>query len=233
MPIFGYGAKTNTFSNKTSTMFPLSRSIRNPFTPNDQGTLEQTYSDCLSTLELSVPVNLNPLVSFFKRLGDHQEKRLKRKGKDQPLMRGTVDCFYVMYVLSTGIIDDVQELIKTISQKEWSRMPLQLHIISMAPNHLQKNDQDSQHLMEECVRLNNDVVGWPQFQVHFYDRIKKSCRGRSSVSLHKLKQESVLRVPRDIESFIFCNSYDLSKYKHNKNLTNATQSQQYIMDLID
>ena len=53
------------------------------------------------------------------------------------------------------------------------------------------------------------------------------------MSLHKLKQEAVLRVPRDIESFIFCNSYDLSKYKHNKNLTNPTQSQQYIMDLID
>ena len=66
-----------------------------------------------------------------------------------------------MYVLSTGIIDDVQDLIKTISEKEWSRMPLQIHIISMAPNHLQRNDQDSQNLMEECVRLNNDVAGWP------------------------------------------------------------------------
>ena len=25
----------------------------------------------------------------------------------------------------------------------------------------------------------------------------------------------------------------MSKYKHNKNLTNATQSQQYVMDIID
>jgi uncharacterized protein YpmB len=40
-------------------------------------------------------------------------------------------------------------------------------------------------------------------------------------------------VPRDIESFCFQNKIDLSKYHHNKQLTNATKSQQYIMDLID
>ena len=69
LPIFGFGAKTNSFSTKTCPMFPLSRSIRNPFTPNEQSTLDQTYSDCLSMLELSVPVNLTPMVSFFKKLG--------------------------------------------------------------------------------------------------------------------------------------------------------------------
>jgi len=79
LPIFGYGSKTHPFSNKTSHLFPLSRSIRNPFTPNDENSIDQTYSDCLSTLELSVPVNLTPTISFFKKLGQHQEKRLKRK----------------------------------------------------------------------------------------------------------------------------------------------------------
>jgi hypothetical protein len=52
-------------------MFPLSRSIRNPFTPNHNTTLDQAYSDCLSMLELSVPVNLTPLFTFFKQLGEH------------------------------------------------------------------------------------------------------------------------------------------------------------------
>ena len=42
-----------------------------------------------------------------------------------------------------------------------------------------------------------------------------------------------MRVPRDIESCVFSNGYNLSNYKHNQNLTNATQSQQYIMDIID
>lgn len=136
LPIFGFGAKTSTFSTKTCPMFPLSRSIRNPFTPNEQSTLDQTYSDCLSMLELSVPVNLSPMVNFFKKICQQQQKRLKRKSKDNPNIKGTFDAFYVMYILSTGIIDDVKELIQTISQRDWSTMPLQIHIISIAPNHL-------------------------------------------------------------------------------------------------
>jgi hypothetical protein len=39
LPIFGYGAKTSKFSSKASELFPLSRSIRNPFTPNDPESL--------------------------------------------------------------------------------------------------------------------------------------------------------------------------------------------------
>jgi len=62
-------------------------------------------------LELSVPVNLTPMVTFLKKLGLHQEKRLKRKSLSQQAIKGTFDTFYVLYVLSTGIIDDVQELV--------------------------------------------------------------------------------------------------------------------------
>ena len=47
LPIFGYGAKTSNFSPRASPLFPLSRSIRNPFTPNDPSTLDQVYADCL------------------------------------------------------------------------------------------------------------------------------------------------------------------------------------------
>ena len=71
LPIFGYGGKTSPFSNKTSHFFPLSRSIRNPFTPNDEHTIDQVYQDCLSTLELSLPVNVTPLVNFMRKLGLH------------------------------------------------------------------------------------------------------------------------------------------------------------------
>ena len=72
-----------------------------------KNSLDQTYSDCLSTLELSVPVNLTPLVTFVKKLGMHQEKRLKRKAVQNDRIKGTFDAFYVLYILSTGIIDDV------------------------------------------------------------------------------------------------------------------------------
>lgn len=87
--------------------------------------------------------------------------------------------------------------------------------------------------MKECNRINLEKSGWPQFNVHFYDKLKAASRGRVQVALDRLKQDSVLRVPRDIESFLFRNRIDLSKYSHNRNLNNATQSQQYVMDLID
>ena len=66
LPIFGFGAKTSKYSSKPTAMFPMTRSIRNPFTPNDDETLMQTYTDCLSNIEGSLPVNLNTLLGFFK-----------------------------------------------------------------------------------------------------------------------------------------------------------------------
>ena len=47
LPIFGFGAKTSKYSSKATGLFPLTRSIRNPFTPNDDETLMKTYTDCL------------------------------------------------------------------------------------------------------------------------------------------------------------------------------------------
>ena len=71
-----------------------------------------------------MPVNLTPLVTFFKKLGLNQEKRLKRKAVQNSRIKDTFDTFYVLYILSTGIIDDIQELIKELRSKEWRRMPL-------------------------------------------------------------------------------------------------------------
>lgn len=148
-------------------------------------------------------------------------------------MKNTVDSFYVLYVLSTGIIDDVKDIMRCLTESDWMRLPLQVHIISIAPSHLKENDQDSQQLLLECNRINLEKSGWPQFNIHFYDRIKTFTRGRVSLALERLRQDCVHRVTRDIESYLFRNNIDLSKYSHNKSLTNATQSQQYVMDLID
>jgi len=66
LAIFGYGAKTSHLCKKSTPMFPLSRSIRNPFTPNDKDAIDEVYFNCLKSLEMSVPINLNTLVTFFK-----------------------------------------------------------------------------------------------------------------------------------------------------------------------
>lgn len=70
-------------------------------------------------LELSVPVNVTPIIQFFKQIGEHQKKRLARKSKEVRGCKNTVDSFYVLYVLTTGIIDDVAPLIKFITENDW------------------------------------------------------------------------------------------------------------------
>ena len=124
LPIFGFGAKTSNFSPRASALFPLSRSIRNPFTPNDPSTLDQVYSDCLSALKLDVPVHLNPFLEFFKQLGTHNLSRLNRKAQHTPAIKGTVDSFYVLYVLCSGLFDDVQAMLNNIKSADWARLPL-------------------------------------------------------------------------------------------------------------
>lgn len=140
LPVFGYGAKTNATAPKACSFFPLSRSIRNPFTPNISEILDKQYTDCLSSLELSVPVNLGPTVDFFKNLGLHIKHRLNKKAQITPAIKDTIDCFYVLYVLTTGIIDDVSDVIKTFQEKVWSTLPVQVHLINISPNHLAAND---------------------------------------------------------------------------------------------
>lgn len=172
LPVFGYGAKTSPHATKASPMFPLSRAIRNPFVTNQAAQLDQIYSDCLSMLELSVPVNLTPIFQHLLKLGEHMKKSIIKKAKQVKEMRNTVDSVYVLYVLSTGIIDDVAKLIKFLNENDWSKLPVQVHVISLAPAHIAAKDQDSLELQSECNRINIERSGWPQFHVHFYDKIK-------------------------------------------------------------
>lgn len=109
LPIFGFGAKTCKVSQKASALFPLTRSIRNPFTPNETDTTMKTYTQCLGELEMSVPVLLLPTFQFFRSLGLHVKSRLQRKSAHNPYIKGTCDSFFVLYVLSTGIIDDLTQ----------------------------------------------------------------------------------------------------------------------------
>lgn len=76
LAIFGYGAKTLSTQKKSTAMFPLTRNIRNPFTPNDPDIIDGIYSNCLKSLEMSVPINLTPIVQFFKQLGTHVIKKI-------------------------------------------------------------------------------------------------------------------------------------------------------------
>jgi hypothetical protein len=49
--MFGYGAKTSSYTKTASQLFPISKNLRNPFLPNDPATLQALFSDCVDALE--------------------------------------------------------------------------------------------------------------------------------------------------------------------------------------
>jgi hypothetical protein len=43
---------------------------------------------------------------FLKQIGENIKKRMQRKAQEYAPIIHTVDSFYVLYVLSSGIVDD-------------------------------------------------------------------------------------------------------------------------------
>jgi hypothetical protein len=82
----------------------MSKDLRNPFISNNQQVLDEAYSECLKDLELCTPIKLLPLFNFVKSLGLHVKSQMKHR----------LDTFYVVYILSAGLIDDLPDLLSSI-----------------------------------------------------------------------------------------------------------------------
>jgi GTP:adenosylcobinamide-phosphate guanylyltransferase len=54
------------------------------------------------------------VLKFFKQLGSHCKKTIQKMSKKIPTAKNTVDAAYVLYVLSSGQVDDLQECMQTI-----------------------------------------------------------------------------------------------------------------------
>lgn len=124
LPVFGFGAKTSPFLDVASQLFPMSRTIRNPYAPNDAEVLNEVYDECLSQLIHHKPANLTSVFSLLKQVGEAIKKRMQRRAVDYAPVLSTVDSFYVLYVLSSGAIDDAKDLVKFISEPDWSALPV-------------------------------------------------------------------------------------------------------------
>ena len=66
-------------------------------------------------MELSEPAQLAPLLTFLKKLGVHVKNRLTKKASHNASVTGTCDSFFVMYVVSRGVISDLQQCVEVMS----------------------------------------------------------------------------------------------------------------------
>lgn len=70
------------------------------------------------------------------------------------MIKHTVDSFYVLYVLSAGLIDDIDLCLSKVQAESWSSLPIQVQIISLAPPCISPDDQDTVQKLKELDRLN-------------------------------------------------------------------------------
>lgn len=166
LPVFGFGAKTSPFLDVPSQLFPMTRTIRNPFAPNDPQVLRDVYSECLSQLIMHRPSHLTTVFQFAKQLGEGVRKRMARKAQEYAPIQHTVDCFYVLYVISSGVVDDAKELVKQISKADWNCLPVQVHVVAL------QTDKALRQLQKQFIRVNTRQAKWPQFNLHFFDEME-------------------------------------------------------------
>lgn len=55
---------------------------------------------------------------------------------------GRIDCFYVLYILSPGLIDDLPDLLETLDSS-WDGLPLQIHLINLSTTNIISEDLDT------------------------------------------------------------------------------------------
>lgn len=218
---------TNVLLDQTSQLFPVSRTLRNPFVANERQVLNQVFNDCLQRITPAKPAHLSEIFSGVKRIGESIKKRMQRKSAEEfgPIVN-TVDSFYVLYVLSSGIVDDAKAIVNLISDPAWSELPVQVHVISL------QSTYKTRDLKTQFLRVNSENSFWPQFNLHCYDDMQFFYQ-TDGYGMDRLKNDAVIKTVRDIESYLFTNRLDLNSYKHNKKNGNTTQSQLYIMEFID
>ena len=139
IPVFGYSAKVSSSSQGPSQFFPLTRDLLNPFIYNIPATVTEQYTECLKQLELSTPINL---CETFKII-----KRIVAASSDKTTDKSKVENFFVFYILSSGLIDDLAELL-TLLDSSWDHLPVQVHVINLSGPNLNTEDLDTMRFQE-------------------------------------------------------------------------------------
>lgn len=75
--------------------------------------------------------------------------------------------FYQAQILTTGIIDDIEDVIKILENTQWPCMPIQINFINIFQKNIQQNDLDTLKLRSHIDKYNNEVAGWKQLQIKF------------------------------------------------------------------
>lgn len=135
IPIFGYSAKIQSQASGPSQIFPISRDLKNPFIYNNPMNLTEVYTECVKSLELATPINLLQIFKMIKEIGMLAK---------EAIVHNKLENFFVFYILSSGLIDDLQDVLNTLfDDPSWSLIPIQIHVINLSGPNLNTEDLDT------------------------------------------------------------------------------------------
>ena len=66
---------------------------------------------------------------------------------------GKIETFYVLYILSAGLIDDLTELLDQIDE-QWEGLPIQVHLINLSATNIITDDLDTIKFQDFTMKYN-------------------------------------------------------------------------------
>lgn len=67
--------------------------------------------------------------------------------------QNTLETFYVVYILSAGLIDDLQDVLSCLDS-DWSHLPVQFHLINLSASNIISEDLDTTKFQDYTMKVN-------------------------------------------------------------------------------
>jgi len=72
--------------------------------------------------------------------------------------------------LTTGIIDDIDDVLKSFECNQWAGLPMQIVFINIFQRNIEEDDLDTLKLIPKINKYNNEIAGWKQLCIKFLAR---------------------------------------------------------------
>jgi len=93
--------------------------------------INEQYNKCLKQIKLDLPVKLSPMVLFLKNLAINvREKQEKSVVQGESVIKFP-QIFFQAQILTTGLIDDIDDVLKIFENSQWACLPIQVNFINI------------------------------------------------------------------------------------------------------
>lgn len=109
---------------------------------------------------MDLPVKLQPLTLFLKSLAINVREKQEKAFLANETAVKFPQVFYQATIITTGLMDDIDDVIKVFENSQWACLPIQVNFINIYQKNLQKQDLDSLKLLKQIKKYNNEIAGW-------------------------------------------------------------------------